>query len=191
MMSESSYSFKNHFLIAMPNLSDADFEQSVTYICEHGPQGTMGLIINHPIDLSMESLFDHLDMPIGDMADLSRPVYTGGPVQKERGFILHDRTSESKWESTLLVSDEVALTASKDILEDIALGQGPEHFIIALGYAAWGPGQLEKEIIENNWLNVEADSHLMFQTEWSQRWRFSTESLGVDLHLISQDAGHG
>ena len=183
-----SYSFKNHFLIAMPSLSDDEFKQSVTFICEHSDKGSMGLVINQPIDFTMEDLFDHLNLPLGDSVDLSQPLYSGGPVQKERGFILHN--NEGDWESTLVLTDDIALTVSKDILEAIALGAGPRHFLITLGYAAWDAGQLEKEIVENSWLSVEADPDLIFLTQWRQRWQFAAKPLGVDLNLISHEAGH-
>jgi putative transcriptional regulator len=180
------HSLKNHFLIAMPGLTDPRFSQSVTYICEHNEGGAMGIVINQPANLSYQALFSQLQLN-EDYQDES-PLLMGGPVQKERGFVLH--TTEKEWTSTLRVSSDIALTGSKDILDDIANHQGPQSALIALGYAGWDAGQLEEEIAQNSWLTVPAEKHIMFDTPLDQRWTSSAKQLGIDLNLLSSNAGH-
>lgn len=181
-----THSLKNHFLIAMPGMADPRFSQSVTYICEHNKGGAMGIVINQNATMSYSELFSQLSLN-KDYKDDS-PLLLGGPVQKERGFVLH--SGNKKWTSTLPVSDEISLTGSKDILEDIAQHQGPEHAIIALGYAGWNAGQLEQEIIENSWLTVPADKQIIFETPIEDRWTSAANQLGIDLNLLSSQAGH-
>lgn len=170
----------------MPGLADPRFAQSVTYICEHNEGGAMGIVINQPATLSYKELFEQLQLN-DDYHDAS-PLLMGGPVQKERGFVLH--SPEKQWTSTLSVSDEVALTGSKDILDDIANHKGPESALIALGYAGWDAGQLEEEIVQNSWLTVPAEKHIIFDTPLEKRWTSAAEQLGIDLNLMSPHAGH-
>lgn len=180
-------SLKGQFLIAMPGLNDSMFSHTVTFICDHSEQGAMGLVINQPLGIDMAEVFAQLECePAGNGAD--SPVYCGGPVQPERGFILHAPGTE--WESSLQVSNEVTLTASKDIIEAIAENRGPDKYLTALGYAGWSEGQLEQEISENSWLTVPADSAIIFDTPADQRWAAASKPLGIDLNLIPTTAGH-
>ena len=179
-------SLKNHFLIAMPGMADERFTQSVTYICEHNAGGAMGLVINQPSKMSYSELFKHLKLN-DDYPDNS-PLLAGGPVQKERGFVLHTR--DKSWESTLPVSDDIAITGSKDILADIAIHEGPQSVLIALGYAGWSAGQLESELGQNSWLTVPATKQIIFDLPLEERWQCSAKALGIDLHLMTSDAGH-
>lgn len=178
----------NHFLIAMPTLADDNFSHTVTYICEHTPQGAMGVIINRPTDLVLGDLLEQLDIEAIDEEIARIPVYHGGPVQVERGFILHQPLGD--WDSTLTVSEEIGLTMSQDILEAIANGLGPEKFHIALGYAGWDDGQLEEELLSNAWLTGPADKHIIFDEAVEQRWQAAASTLGVELNLLSTDVGH-
>lgn len=180
-------SFKDHFLVAMPGLDDPNFHQSVTYICEHHEDGAMGIIINQPLKLTLKELFEHLDMNT-QLENNEHLLFSGGPVHKERGFVLH--SSERQWETTLPIGDGVSLTGSKDILEAIANNEGPEQYIIALGYAGWDAGQLEEEIAANSWLTVPADQQIIFETDYDKRWESAARKLGIDLHLIAQTPGH-
>lgn len=180
------HSLKNHFLIAMPGLSDPRFSQTVTYICEHNKGGAMGLIINQAADLSYSELFSQLKL--NDHYDDDSPLLMGGPVKKERGFVLH--SNEKTWRSTQKVSEDIFLTGSKDILEDIAHHKGPEDALIALGYAGWDAGQIEEEIAQNSWLLVPAEKHLIFNTPIEERWLASAKQIGIDINLLSSQAGH-
>lgn len=184
----TSETLRDHFLIAMPGMHDARFNHTVTYICEHSEKGAMGIIINQLMPLTLGSIFNQLSLP--DRRKLaSSPVLAGGPVQVERGFVLHP-TGQS-WQSTLPVSDQVALTASRDIIDALAEGEGPGTFLVALGYAGWEAGQLEEEIRANAWLTVPANPAIIFDTPLDQRWTLAAQQpLGIDLNLISSVAGH-
>lgn len=180
-------SLRDHFLIAMPGMHDARFNHSVTYICEHGEKGAMGIVINQPIPLTLGQIMAQLNLP--DVRHLGHhPILTGGPVQGERGFVLHPPGKE--WQSTLQVSEQVCLTASRDIIDGLANGTGPEKFLIALGYAGWEAGQLEDEIMANAWLTIPASDSIIFDTPLEQRWSLAAQPLGIDLNLISSVAGH-
>ncbi|WP_439133119.1 YqgE/AlgH family protein [Pseudomaricurvus sp.] len=179
---------RNHFLIAMPSLNESIFSHTITYICDHSESGAMGLVINQPLDLDMAEVYKQLDCGGEHSYNPSAPVLSGGPVQPERGFILH--SPELSWESSLKVSSDIALTASRDIIESIALGEGPEKYLVSLGYAGWGAGQLEDEIADNAWLTIPADSGIVFDTAIEHRWSAASKSLGIDLNLISGTAGH-
>jgi putative transcriptional regulator len=178
----------NHFLIAMPQLEDPNFFHTVTYICEHSSDGTMGIVINRPMELHLADIFDQLEIPVSAKKVAEQSVYIGGPVQSDRGFVLHD--SDSEWASTLRVTNEISVTTSLDILEAIALGKGPEHNLVALGYASWGAGQLESEIAQNVWLSGPAESDIIYKRASKERWQAAADLLGVDLNLLSGDAGH-
>jgi len=175
-------------LIAMPNLADPNFTRSVTLICEHSPQGTMGVIINQPINLTLEDLLTQLDIEVHAAATLREPVYFGGPVQTDRGFILHD--GGQTWKSSLPIRTDLYLTTSIDILADIVQGKGPANFLVTLGYAGWCAGQLEAEIAANSWLTSACDASLLFHTPIEQRWLESGKTIGIDLRLLSDAAGH-
>lgn len=183
-----SISLTNHFLIAMPQLEDPNFFHSVTYICQHDEEGAMGVIINQPIDMNLGDVFDHLNLKSDDEDLQHQPIYFGGPVQEDRGFVLH--SPSKNWQGSLFISDQIALTTSGDILKDIAAGQGPKASLIALGYAGWGAGQLEEEMADNAWLSVPADADIIFATPSEQRWKKAAELLGVNLQLLSDDIGH-
>jgi putative transcriptional regulator len=182
----TTYSLKNHFLIAMPGLVDSRFSKTVTYVCEHNEGGAMGIVINQPASISYGELFSQLKLGTNIAND--QPLLLGGPVKKERGFVLH--SAEKSWASTMSVSSDISLTGSKDILEDIANNQGPSNVTIALGYAGWSANQLEQEIVENSWLTVPADKRIIFDTPIEERWEASAKQLGIDLHLLSTQAGH-
>lgn len=183
-------SLANHFLIAMPRLADPHFAQTVTYICEHNDQGAMGIIVNRPLELSMGDILEQLkiqgDDSLGDLHQ--QPVVFGGPVHQEYGFVLHNRGRT--WRNTLLISDDVALTTSNDILHDIAQHNGPELSLVALGYAGWGAGQLEAEMAQNAWLSVAADADIIFAQPFEQRYHASAQLLGIDINVLSKDVGH-
>jgi putative transcriptional regulator len=172
----------------MPSLSEGIFAQSVTYICEHGESGAMGIVINHPLELSVAEIFEHLKItPKVDFSD--QAVMAGGPVQIDHGFVLH-RDCNSTWEASLKVTPDVTLTTSCDILRAIADGEGPRDYLIALGYAGWAAGQLEQELSENSWLTLPADSDIIFATPAERRLDAAAALLGIDINLISGEAGH-
>lgn len=179
----------DHFLIAMPDLGDPNFFQTVTYMCQHSGEGALGIIINRPTNMKLGDIFDQMNIGAANQEAVKQPIYSGGPVQPERGFVIHDSTSQ--WESTLKVSDGIALTTSKDVLEAIAAGEGPGKSFVALGYAGWGIGQLEKEIVENAWLNAPAESAIIFDIPTNKRWKAAAEKMGVDLNLLTSQPGHG
>lgn len=177
----------NQFLIAMPALGDTNFAGTVIYVCEHTPEGALGLVINRPTDLTMGSLFERIDLQLEIAPIKDKPVFYGGPVQTDRGFVLHAPVVE--YSSTLKVG-ELALTTSRDILKAVADGQGPEHLLITLGYAGWGAGQLESEIGENAWLTVSADSRVIFQVPPAERYPAALGLLGIDPVMLTSGAGH-
>ena len=178
----------NHFLIAMPSLEDGNFSQSVTYICEHDDNGALGITINRPSDISLSEIFSQLQIHSATDHTIDQTVLNGGPVQVDRGFILH--TPAGNWTSSLQVTKGIAVTTSQDIMEAIANNEGPEKSLIALGYAGWGPGQLEYEISENSWLSCPATTEILFDTPLEKRWQAAALLLGIDLQLLSNQAGH-
>ena len=194
----ASIDLKHHFLIAMPGLEDALFGRSVIYLCEHSPQGAMGLIINKASDLSLKALFDKLDMPLRRTDLIQTPVLQGGPVQTERGFVLHDPIHMDKPEedggsiyaSTLQVPGGLEMTTSRDVLEALSGGAGPRRVLVTLGYAAWGEGQLESELAENAWLTVQADPATVFEVPLAQRYEHALGLLGLKSWMLSSEAGH-
>lgn len=177
-----------HFLIAMPAMSDPYFAKSLTYICEHNDHGALGIVVNRPIDMTLSSLFEQIGVSLEDNSLGSTSMYFGGPVQTDRGFVLHQ--PQGAWNSTLAVGNNIGLTTSKDILESIARGEGPIDFIVTLGYAGWSAGQLELELSQNAWLNVPAESAVIFDRPWDQRLQAALTMLGVDLASLSEEAGH-
>lgn len=181
-----------HLLIAMPAMQDPNFSRTVTYICEHSEQGALGIVINRPLDMELGAIFDQLDLEDVDPALASQPVLQGGPVHQERGFVLHEPElpAGQEFDATLAVSDSIRVTTSQDILAAMARGQGPRRTVVALGYAGWGAGQLESELKENAWLSVPASARIIFETPFEQRWRESARLLGVDVALLSSQAGH-
>jgi putative transcriptional regulator len=186
-MSDSQY-LTNQFLIAMPGLEDPNFFHSVTYICEHNDQGALGLVINRPLDMQLGEILQHIKLQHSEPEARQIQVHLGGPVQQDRGFVLHEPLGE--WEATLKVTDRIGITSSIDILQAIAKNEGPERSLITLGYAGWGAGQLEQEMAENAWLSGPADPDILFNSPDEERWKAAAASLGVDLDLLSGEAGH-
>ena len=178
---------RNHFLIAMPGMEDSIFAHSITYLCEHNEHGAMGIIVNRPLELSFDDIFDHLDIP-----DFRRhhdqPVLAGGPVQTERGFVLH--VPAGQYSSSLAVAEDIALTTSKDVLEAVAGGTGPSKLLVTLGYSGWGAGQLESEVSANAWLTVDARPTIIFDTPAEARQSAALRLLGIDPAQLSAQAGH-
>jgi len=182
-------SLKDHFLIAMPNLMDPNFYHSVTYVIEHNEEGAMGMVINQPLEVNLGSLFKHLEIETDDGFLVNKKVMSGGPVQIERGFIIHSPLGD--WDSSLIINTEVAVTTSKDILTAISKGEGPEDVEIILGYAGWGAGQLDQEILDNSWLSVPANSEILFHTPTEHRWKAAAQLIGIDISQLSSEVGHG
>ncbi len=186
-MSETP-SLKNQLLIAMPTLQDPNFARTVTYICEHGEHGAMGIVLNRPTDLRLSDILKHMDIEGGLGEAGEQIVFLGGPVEEERGFVLHTHTDP--WDSTLAINGDISITTSRDILEAMARGTGPSRTLVALGYAGWGAGQLERELQENAWLSGPADQSILFDLPPEQRWEAAARLLGVDVNLLSSEAGH-
>lgn len=181
-------SLENHLLIAMPSLGGSFFNRTVTYICEHNEEGAMGLIINLPVNVTLNELLSQLDADKKNLPELEQMVLTGGPVSPDRGFVLH--SPQSCWSSSLALSDEVMITTSKDILMALGTELSPPDYLVTLGYAGWGPGQLEQEIQENSWLTTPADSDILFKTPIENRWQKAAQQLGIDIAHLSSDIGH-
>lgn len=187
----------NHFLIAMPGLKDAMFARSVVYVCEHSERGALGLVINKPCDIDMKRLFEKVELPLLRSDLLGDPVFLGGPVQTERGFVLHeatfaaeDKPSDPVYASTMVIPGGLEMTTSRDVLEALSTGAGPRKVLVSLGYAAWGEGQLESELGENSWLTVAASNSVIFDTPVSQRYDKALMLLGLELWMLSPQAGH-
>jgi putative transcriptional regulator len=184
----SSINLTHHFLIAMPSMADPYFAKTLTYICEHNDQGALGLVVNRPIDMTMQALFERLSLKLDDGQNAEAPVYFGGPVQTDRGFVLH--SPAGNWQSTLRVGSHIGLTTSKDILEAVGRGEGPKQILVTLGYAGWSPGQLEQELSQNAWLTVEARDGIIFDTPSEERLPAAMGLLGVDFARLQDEAGH-
>lgn len=187
----------NHFLIAMPGLTDDIFSRSVVYLCEHSERGALGLVINKPGDMVLKRLFEKVELPLRrtDLSDA--PVFQGGPVQTERGFVLHepifsaqDKPAESVYASTMSIPGGLEMTTSKDVLEALSTGAGPRRVLVSLGYSSWGEGQLEAELSENSWLTVAADIGVIFDTPVEQRYDKALMLLGLESWMLSSEAGH-
>lgn len=183
-------SLRNQFLIAMPSLADSNFERSVSLLCEHGEQGALGLVINRPTDLLLGGMLEHLDIDCSGLLAAAKDsaIYWGGPVQSERGFVLHSPCGE--WESSITVNPKLSVSTSRDILVAIGAGKGPEKYLITLGYAGWESGQLEQELLENSWLNTAAEQSIIFDVISEQRWESATRLLGIDPNSLSFGSGH-
>jgi len=178
----------NHFLLAMPNMADPNFGGAVVFIAEHSAKGALGLVINRPMELDLQSLFERIDLKLEIAPLAASPVFFGGPVQTDRGFVLHE--PRGSWNSTVSIGDTLGLTSSKDVLEAVAAGEGPQRLLVTLGYAGWGSGQLEDEIARNAWLTVEADPEVIFDTPVPQRLSRAYGLLGIDPAFLSSSAGH-
>jgi len=191
-MGSARIDLTNQFLIAMPGMADDTFAGAVVYLCEHTERGALGLVINKPIDIKLKGLFEKVELPL-ERSDLAeQPVYFGGPVQTERGFVLHEGlgSEHSPYQSTLEIPGGLEMTTSKDVLEAMAAGGGPRRVLVTLGYSGWGAGQLEDEIGRNGWLTVQADPQVIFDTPIERRYERAVRLLGIDPRMLSQDAGH-
>jgi putative transcriptional regulator len=182
----------NQLLVAMPTLADPNFTQTVTLICEHTADGALGIVLNRPMNMALGDVFRQLDLDSGDTALCQQPVLRGGPVQKERGFVLHPPAEPAApaWDSTIRISPTLHVTTSRDILSSMARGLGPAQAVIALGYAGWEAGQLEDEIRSNAWLTAPVDDALIFDTPFERRWHAAARLLGIDFGRLSSQAGH-
>jgi putative transcriptional regulator len=198
-VSESSISFSadhlaNQFLIAMPGMVDPNFAGAVIYLFEHTERGAMGLVVNRPTEVDLATLFDKIELKLEIAPLLEQPVYFGGPVQVERGFVLHEPEPNAAYSSSLVIPGGLTMTTSKDVLEAVASGTGPKKFLMTLGYAGWGAGQLEEEITLNGWMNVPLSrqqmADIIFDTPSSQRYERAMSRLGFDLSHLSGEAGH-
>ncbi|SIS43127.1 YqgE/AlgH family protein [Neptunomonas antarctica] len=179
---------RDHFLISMPHLDDENFVQTIIYLCDHSEYGAMGLIVNRPLNFHLDNILDHLELPAGHLAR-SIPVYSGGPVQNNKGFVLHKAYLGNPWLSTHTITNELFLTTSFDILEAFAQS-GSADALIALGCSCWGPGQLEQEISDNAWLSCPANSDIMFNMPAADRMQAGAAILGINLHLLTAHSGH-
>jgi putative transcriptional regulator len=193
----ASINLTHHFLIAMPGLEDETFAKSVVYLCEHSERGALGLVINKPSDINLQSLLQKVDLDLRRQDLTDTPVFQGGPVQTERGFVLHEamqadseKPEDSGYSSTLSIPGGLEMTTSKDVLEALSTGAGPRRVLVTLGYASWGEGQLESELAENTWLTVGADPSVIFDTPIGQRWDRALGLLGLQAWMLSPDAGH-
>ena len=182
----------NQFLIAMPGMADENFAGSVVYLCEHNEKGALGLVINKPIEITLKNLFEKVELALERAELAAQPVFFGGPVQTERGFVLHEKLADDaiRFSSTLSVPGGLEMTTSKDVLEALATGDGPKRILITLGYSGWSPGQLEDELSRNGWLTVDADPAIIFDTPVEQRYERALALLGFDPRMLSQQAGH-
>ena len=179
----------NQFIIAMPGLADPIFHHTVTFLCQHTKEGALGIVINRSADMKLGEIFKQMDISVTRHEAAEAPVFSGGPVQQDRGFVVH--TTCGEWDMTMPVSDNISLTTSRDVIEAIAIGEGPEKYLVALGYAGWSEGQLEKEILSNSWLNTPYAQQILFDTPISQRWNAAAGQLGININMLTTPAGHG
>jgi putative transcriptional regulator len=181
----------NHFLIAMPSLQDPIFGGTVVYICEHNEKGVLGVVINKPTDMTMDTLFDRIELTLSDgmrATVVNEPIMFGGPVQDDRGFVLH--TPGRRYSSSLTVTEDIAFTTSIDVLEAVARGEGPGRILVSIGYSGWSPGQLEEEISRNGWLTVGASANVLFEVPVEDRYNAAIKLLGIDPLMLASEAGH-
>ena len=192
-MASQQINLTNQFLIAMPGMGDGTFAGTVVYLCEHTEKGALGLVINKPIDITLKNLFEKVELSLEREDLVAAPVYFGGPVQTERGFVLHEPTgadTESGYNSSLKIEGGLEMTTSKDVLEALANGAGPKKVLVTLGYSGWAAGQLEDEISNNGWINVEAQPGIIFDTPVAERYDKALSLLGIDAGMLSSAAGH-
>jgi putative transcriptional regulator len=192
-MSADRINLTNQFLIAMPGMADDTFAGAVVYLCEHTEKGALGLVINKPIDIKLGNLFEKVELSLDAQELAEQPVYFGGPVQTERGFVLHEKSgaADGPYSSTLSIPGGLEMTTSKDVLEALSHGNGPKRLLVTLGYSGWGAGQLEDEIGRNGWLTVGASPEIIFDTPIEQRYDRAVSLLGIDPRMLSLEAGHG
>ena len=191
-MPADRFNLTNQFLIAMPGMADDSFSGAVVYLCEHTEKGALGLVINKPIDITLKHLFERVDLTLNSATLAAQPVFYGGPVQTERGFVLHDKMDSAlgPYSSTLSIPGGLEMTTSKDVLEALASGGGPRRLLVTLGYSGWGAGQLEDELGRNGWLTVDASPEIIFEVPVAERYDRAVALLGFDPRMLSQDAGH-
>jgi putative transcriptional regulator len=187
-MNQVTY-LNNQFIVAMPALADPNFFHTVTYLCQHNEEGALGIIINRPAEMKFGEICEQMHISYNSDTLDEIPVFIGGPVQSGRGFVLH--TTGREWEVTMAVSETISLTTSRDIIEAIATDQGPEQYLVALGYAGWGVGQLEQEMLDNTWLHTPSGNHIIFDTPIDKRWQAAGGLLGIDINQLTTPAGHG
>ena len=187
-MNQANY-LTDQFIIAMPTQADPNFFHTVAYLCQHNEDGALGIVINRSTDMKLGEIFKQMDIIVASPASAEAPVFLGGPVQQERGFVVH--TSGGDWHASMAISETISLTTSRDVLEAIAAGEGPEQYLVALGYAGWGAGQLEKEILDNAWLNTPCGKQVLFDTSINLRWRAAAKQIGIDINRLTAPAGHG
>jgi putative transcriptional regulator len=183
--------FNNQFIIAMPTLTDPIFFHTVTYMCQHNEEGALGIVINRLANMKLGEIFKQMNISASCQTAVNMPVFTGGPVQQHRGFVLHTNTNGGAWDMTMAVSDTISLTTSRDVIEAIAKGEGPEQYLVALGYAGWSEGQLEKEILSNTWLSTPFGKEVLFDTSINLRWSAAADQIGIDINQLTAPAGHG
>ena len=181
-------SLTNNLLIAMPGMADPNFHSTVTLVCEHNAEGALGIVINRPMSMNLGGLLEQMSLDDADKTVASSPVLDGGPVGRERGFVLHD--PHGTFETSVEVSNNIQLTLSRDVLDAMAAGSGPDKSLVALGYAGWEPGQLEHEMLHNTWLSVPANSEIIFDVPFVERWSVAAEIIGVDISQMSSHVGH-
>ena len=187
-MNQATY-LNNQFIIAMPNLADPNFFHTVTYLCQHNEEGALGIVVNRSAEMKLGEIFKQMKIRVTSPCAAETLVFAGGPVQQDRGFVLH--TAGGGWDATMAVSESISLTTSRDVIEAIAVGKGPEQYLVALGYAGWGEGQLEQEILANAWLNTHYSKHVLFDTPINMRWRAAAGQIGIDINQLTTQAGHG
>ena len=183
-----SMDLTDHFLIAMPAMDDPYFSRTLIYIAEHNDQGALGLIVNRPIDMDLATLFEKIEVPLESPNVGRLPVYFGGPVQTDRGFVLHRPVGD--WQATLVVTSEVGLTSTRDVLQAVGKDGQPGEIMVTLGYSGWSAGQLENELVQNAWLTVPADPRILFELPFEERLPSAMETLGIDFANLSEKAGH-
>jgi putative transcriptional regulator len=178
----------NQYLLATPNIQDPLFASSIVYMCQHSKEGSMGVVINHLADQTLQNIFEQLEIECDDQDILNTQVFIGGPVQLQQGFVLH--TPLGNWDKTMPVGDEIYLTSSRDILEAIAHNKGPREFLVLLGFSGWAAGQLEKELQENSWLTAKASAIITYNQDIDQKWQMAFDTLGFNLDKLSPVTGN-
>jgi putative transcriptional regulator len=187
-MSQTRNNLVDQYLLATPTIKDPLFASSLVYMCEHSAEGSLGVVINHPSDQTLKNIFQQLDIECDDPIILDTPVFIGGPVKLQQGFVLH--AASTRWEKTIDIGEETHLTSSKDILQAIASHQGPEQFMVLLGFSGWSAGQLEHELQNNSWLTARADPDITFSEQIDQKWQMAFETLGFNLESLAPTTGN-
>ncbi len=187
-MNDEKLNLTDHFLIAMPQLSGSYFGKTVVYMWQHGDDGALGIVVNLPLELKLKEIFSQLDIAVQRPESGELTILSGGPVETDKGFILHD--DQRDWSSTLHVTDNISITTSKDILDDISRGEGPDNYLVALGCAGWSPGQLEQEIADNAWITCPASKDIIFSRDFDRKPDMAAETLGFNMAQITTDVGH-